>query len=137
MHASGKSFGKICPKAIRDIFFSNTWPVIRGGIWEPNFLVGVISSRRGKFKLLDLQGDPPQFLPLVRHPDLPIRKTLRRVLGLLTIITLKRVRESIFFQSSKFTACAVKYEKEGANSLMAFNLRKIIHLFQGKKHLRT
>ena len=31
----------------------------------------------------------------------------------------------------------VKDEKEVANSLIAFNLRKTIHPFQGKKHLRT
>ena len=113
MHASGKSFGKICLKAIRDIFFSNMWPVIRGGIWEPNFLVGVISSRRGKFKLLGLQGDPPQFLPLVRHHDLPIRKTLRRVLGLLTVITLKRVRESIFFKAANLQHVQLNMKKRG------------------------
>ena len=45
--------------------------------------------------------------------------------------------ESIFFQSNKFTACKVKDEKEVANSLMAFNLLKIIRPFQGKKNLRT
>ena len=45
--------------------------------------------------------------------------------------------ESIFFQSNKFTACKIKDEKEVANSLMAFNLLKIIHSFQGKKNLRT
>ena len=50
---------------------------------------------------------------------------------------LKRVSESMFFQSKKFTACKVKDEKEVTNSLMAFNLLKIIHLLQGKKHLRT
>ena len=71
----------------------------------------------------------------VGHPDLPIRKTLRRVLDPLSVMTLKRVNESIFFQINKFTAC--KITKEVANSLMAFNLLKIIHPFQDKKHLRT
>ena len=73
----------------------------------------------------------------MEHPDLPIRKTLRRVLGLLTVMILKRVSENIFFQSNKFTAYKVKDEKEVANSLMAFNLPKINHPFQGKKRLRT
>ena len=50
---------------------------------------------------------------------------------------LKRVSETIFFQSNKSTACKVKDEKEVANSLMAFNLLKIIHPFQGKKHIST
>ena len=49
----------------------------------------------------------------------------------------RRVSESIFFQSNKFIAYKVKDEKEVANSLMAFNLLKIIHPFQGKKHIRT
>ena len=63
-----------------------------------------LSNRRGKFKLLDLQGDrpPPQFPRLVGYPDLPMRKTLR-VVGLLTIM--------IFFQRKKFTACKIKDEK--------------------------
>ena len=58
------------------------------------------------------------------------------MLGLLTVIILKRVSENIFFQSNKFKAYKVKDEKEVANSLMAFNLLKIIHPFQDKKHLR-
>ena len=53
----------------------------------------------------------------------------------LTVMILKRVSENIFFQINKFTAC--KFTKEVANSLMAFNLLKIIHPFQGKKHLTT
>ena len=87
------------------------------------------------FQTFWLAGRPPKFPPLVRHPDLPIRKTLKRVLDSLTVMILKRVSESIFFQINKFTAC--KFTKEVANSLMAFNLLKIIHPFQGKKHLRT
>ena len=56
-----------------------------------------LSNGRGKFKPLDLQGDPPpSLLPrLLVYPDLPMRKTLR-VVGLLTVM--------IFFQSKKFTA---------------------------------
>ena len=50
---------------------------------------------------------------------------------------LKKVSESILFQSNKFTACKVKDEKDVAISWMAFNLLKIIYPFQGKKHLKT
>ena len=57
------------------------------------------------------------------------------MLGLLTIMILKRVSE--IFQSNKFTACKVKYEKEVVNYLMAFNLLKIIQPFQGKKNLKV
>ena len=53
----------------------------------------------------------------------------------LTVMILKRVSESIFFQINKFTAC--KFTKEVANSLMAFNLLKIIHPFQGKQYLKV
>ena len=73
----------------------------------------------------------------MEYPNLPIRKILRRVLGLLTVMVLKRMSESIFFQSKKFTACKAKDEKKVANCLMAFSLLKIIHLFQDKKYLRT
>ena len=44
------------------------------------------------------------------------------VLDLLTVMILKRVNESIFFQINKFTASKVKVKKEVANSLMAFSL---------------
>ena len=74
---------------------------------------------------------------LARKPDLPIRKTLRSVLGLHFAVTLERVSVSIFSQSNKFPACKVKYGKEVAKSLMVFNLCKIIHPFENKKCLRT
>ena len=70
-----------------------------------------------------------QFSPLVGQPDFLIRKTLRKVLGLFTTMILKRVSESIYFQIDIFITCKVKDEKEMVNSLMAFNLSKIIHPF--------
>ena len=122
MHAAGKIFVKTYLKAIRDFF----------PICEISQYVIFLSSRRGKFKLLDLQGDPPppQFPRLLGYPDLPMRKT-QRVVGLLTVM--------IFFQSKKNTACKIKDEKEETNFyfLMVFNLLKIIHPFESKKHLRT
>ena len=71
-------------------------------------------NRRGRFKLLDLQGDRPprQFSCLVGYPDLPMRKILR-VVGLATVI--------IFFQSKKLTACKIKDEK----------VEKIFYFFDG------
>ena len=65
------------------------------------------------------------------------RKALGSTLGLLTVMILKRVSESIFFQSSKYIAYKVKEGKETAKSLVAFHLLKIVHTFPGKKHLRT
>ena len=71
--AADKIFSKIFLKAIRATFFSNMW-CDQGREWG----LGVISNRKGKFKLLVFQGDPlPQFPPLVWHPDLSIRKILR------------------------------------------------------------
>ena len=66
--------------------------MIRGGTEALNFLMGVISNRREKFTLLGLQGDNPyphQFPPLMVHPDFHIKKTLSKVLDLLTVIILK------------------------------------------------
>ena len=90
--------------------------------------VGVIPNGRGRFEILDVRLDPPHVPPLKENPDLPISKTLRSVLGLLTVMILKRVSESIFFQSNKFTVCKVRDGKE-AKCLMVFNLYKIIYPF--------
>ena len=135
IYTTGKMFGKVCLKA-------TIFPIcsLLSGERQGNliFLVGVISNRRGKFKCLSLQRDfSPNPLPLSGYPNLPIRKTLRRVLVLLTATILKRLTECIFFQSNECIACKVKDEKEVENYLMAFSLLKIIHPFQGKKHLRT
>ena len=57
-------------------------------------------------------GKASSVLPLVSNPDLPIKNNLGTVLALITVIILKRVRDSFLFQSSKFTACKVKDGKE-------------------------
>ena len=44
------------------------------------------------------------------HPGLSIRKTLRRVLDLLTVMVLKRVSESIFIQINE-VAASLKIKK--------------------------
>ena len=84
-----------------------------------------LSNRRGKFKLLNLEGDPPplQFPCLVGYPDLPMRKTLR-------VVVLHTVM--IFFLREKITACRIKDEEEETifSFLMVFNLLKIIHPFE-------
>ena len=122
MHAVGTIFVKTYLKAIRDTIFSNMW----------NFpIVIFLSNRRGKSKLLGLQGDAtsPKFSCLVGHSDLSMRKTLRLV-GLLTV--------TIFFRSKKLTACKIKDEKDEIFFyFLVFNLLKIVHLFESKKHLRT
>ena len=75
-----------------------------------------------------------QVAPLLGNPDLPVRRSQRRLLGPFTVMILKK---SISFQSYIFTAYQVKDGKELARSLLVFNLLKIIHPFQNKNYLRT
>ena len=106
---NGQIFGKIYLKAIRDGSreeWGEAWRK-RGGL---NFLMGRIRALPSS--------------SLSCKPWSPIKSTLRGVLGLITIIILKRVRESDFIQSNKFTACKVIDGKEEAKSLMVFNLHK-------------
>ena len=112
------------------------WSVIRRGTRGLNLLVRGCIQQKRKVQTFWLTGRAPH-PNSVGHPDLPIMKTLRRVVGLFTVMILKIVSESIFFQNKKFTACKIKDGKDVANSLMVFNLLKIIHPSQVKKHVRT
>ena len=136
MHVPGKMFDRICLKAVRDTFF---FPIY--GVWSGDrgtqFFGGGDIQHKGKTQTFWLVGEPPKFPPLVAHPDLPVRETQRRMLDLLTVKILKKVSESVLFQINIFAACKFKDKKEMANSLMTFNLLKIIHPVQGKKHLKT
>ena len=105
MRASDKIFDKICLKATTS--FSNMWPVIKGQ-GDSIFWWGWYLTEAESWNFW-LAGRSPKFPPLVGHPDLPIKKTLRRVLD--TVMILKRVNESIFFQINKFTACKFKDKK--------------------------
>ena len=106
------------------------WSVIR----SKNQFFGVNDiQQKGKGQTFGLARRLP---PFVGHPDLPIKKTLMRVHGLLTAMILKKVSQSIFLQSNKFTVFKVKDQNKVRNSLMVFSLLKIIHPFQGKKQLR-
>ena len=120
--SEAKFLNKNCLKAIRDSIFSNMWSVIRGQF----FGEGDIGRLPNSFPYRDIVSG-----------ILPIRKTLRKVLDLLNLMMLKRLSESIFFQTHKFPVCKVKGRIQVANCLMAFNLLKIVHPFQAKKHLRT
>ena len=125
-------FDRICLKAVRDTFFPIYW--VWSGDRGTQFFSGVDIQQKGKVQTFWLARRRAKFPPLVGHPDLPIRKTLRRVLDLLIVMNLKRVWESIFFQINVITACKFKDKREVANSSMAFNLLKITYPFQGKKH---
>ena len=81
-------------------------------------------------------GEPSPVPPLAANPDPPIKSILRSVLGLITVMILKRVR--VFsFTTTNLQHVKVTVGKEVAKSLMVFNLRTIIYPFQSKKYLRT
>ena len=130
-----KFFGKMCLKTIRGTFLQYVVcnqgrdRVRHEGKWEDrNFWWGMTSNGRVRFKIL-----------VWALCWSPIKTILRSVVGVNAVIIWKRVcvREYIFFQSNKVTACKVRDGKEVAKSLMVFNLRKIIHPLQNKKYLRT
>ena len=57
---------------------------------------------------------------------LDIQNKLAKMKQTQPLMILKTVNESIFFQINKFTACKFKDRKDVANSLMTFNLLKVI-----------
>ena len=108
MHAASKVFAKVCLQVIRDTFFANMWSVTRGGVSGLSFLV----QQNGKVPSFGPEWRPPKCTPLMGHLDLHIKKTLRSVFGLLTVMILKKVSQILLFQQNKFTAYKVKDEKE-------------------------
>ena len=86
------------------------------------FLVGGDIQQKQKVQTFWLPDRPSKFPLLEGQPDLPIRKTLRSVLDLLTVMVLKTVSESIFFQINIITACKFKDKKEVVNSSRPFSL---------------
>ena len=110
--------------------------MIRGGTGKFNFLVRWYQTGR-ESSIFWACRETAKFPPLVGHPNLPIREILRRVLGLLKEGFWKESVRVFSFKGKKLKMYKIKDEKEGGNSLMAFNLLKIIHPFQDKKHLRT
>ena len=95
MHAAGKIFGKMYLKSIKDTFIPNIWSVI----WTRVQTFGLAGRSL------------PLLPPLVGHPKLPIRKTLMRVVGLLTITILKRLIESVFFRRKDLQYVKLKIKK--------------------------
>ena len=115
MHAASKIFVKTYLKAFTDTFFLN---------------IRYFYPTKGESLNLQACRETPQFPRLVGHLDLPMRKTLM-VVGLLTVM--------IQFQIKKITACKINDENEKTvfYFLMVFNLLKIIHSFESKKHLKN
>ena len=108
--ASCRLFDKIYLKAIKTFFFFFIiWSLTRGQV-DSIFWWEWFSTEGKSSNFLASRENPPppkkkeKFFFLVGHPDLPLWKTLRRVLDLINVMILKRVSESIFFQINKFTA---------------------------------
>ena len=77
------------------------------------------------------------FISLSGISDLSLRKILMRVVVLLTVMILKRVSESIFFQSKRFTVCKVKDDKEVTNLNLLHNSSNIFLItVNGNLHLK-
>ena len=57
----------------------------------------------------------PQVVPLVENSDLPIRKILRILLALLTVMVLQKVSEIIFFKATSLQHIRLKMEKMWQN----------------------
>lgn len=78
------------------------------------FLVGKTSNRRS-LKIWGIKGEPPQSLPwweiLIPH-----NKHLRSVLGLLTVMILKRVTERVFsFEKKIYIMQGKRWKQRGQN----------------------
>ena len=93
-----------------------------------NVLVRVVIQKKSDVQNFGHEGREFALVhPLVANSDLIIKNAMERALSVIAVRNFKKVRESIFFQSSRFTACKVRDRKLVAQSLMAFNLRKVIH----------
>ena len=70
-------------------------------------------------------GEPSPLPPLVENPDPLIKNTLRSVLYLITVISLKRVREGAFyFKATNLQHVRINME-EVTKFSMLFSLHKI------------
>ena len=92
MCTTGKLSGKICLKAVRD--FLHQYVVCNQG------RDGVKHEGKGENSIFWWGGsEPSQVPPLVANPNLLQTNTLRGVLGLITVIILKRIKEKEYFLS--------------------------------------
>ena len=124
MHITGKISGKICLKSIKDTFFPNMWSGIRRGTKELDFLIGAISSRRRKFKLISrysMWEKSINYLISTRNWSLPNQNKsfisiqtssyfFKHFTLLITSFLYKRCCfENIFFQKSKDSVQGVRH----------------------------
>ena len=104
-YAANKTFGKICPKAIRATFF----PLCGLSSGQGRVTEGNIQQKE-KFKRLAFQRDSlRQFSPFAWNPDLSIRKILKS--GLLTVMILKRVVRIFSFKATNLQRVMLDMKK--------------------------
>ena len=125
-------------KFVLNLIFFNMWSMIRGQGYSIFWWWWYPTEGESSNFLACRETPPlPKAPSLMEHSDLPTKKSLRKGYNWSNYCNDFEKSESIFFQSNKFTACNFKDKKEVVNSLKVFNLLKIIHPLQGKKHLRT
>ena len=78
-----------------------------------HFLVEGDIQQKGEVQTFGITGGapPPSPSPLVGHPNFPIRKILRRVLGLLTMF-LENVSVRISFKATNLQHARLKIKKK-------------------------
>ena len=107
MCTTGKTFGKICLKTIRDTFFQNVVCNHKrdgrrheGKGEDSIFRWGVTSNRRVRFKILGMSESPILIANKKRPEECAWSEYYNNF--------EKSEIEYIFFQSNKFTACKVR-----------------------------
>ena len=123
MHSSGKIFGKISLRAVRDTI---RWSDIK---------------QKGKVQTFWLvERIPP---PKKKNPSLsrtswsPHKEKFEEGVWSAYCNDFEKSEWECFLSDQQIYICKGKDKKEVANSLVALNLQTVIHPFQGKKHLRT
>ena len=101
-------------------------------IYLPIYLERKIQGKERVNSILGGFRETPKFPPLVGHPNLPIRKTLRRVLGLLTEWFWKE-RVRVF----SFKATNLHWGQKRSDKFFDEIESTDDYPIQDKKHLRT
>ena len=123
MHSSGKIFGKISLRAVRDTI---RWSDIKQkGKVQTFWLVERIPPTKKKNPSLS------------RTSWSPHKENFEEGVWSAYCNDFEKSEWECFLSNQQIYICKGKGKKKVANSLVALNLQRIIHPFQGKKHLRT
>ena len=141
MRTAGKIFGKICLRN-RDTFLSNMVcdqgrdGVRPEGMWRNQFFGGGDIQQKGKVQTFGHKGGTHSLS--LCGKSWSAHKEHPEECAWSTNYNDFEMSERVFsFKATNLEHVRLKEEKEVAKFLMVFNLRKIIHPFQGEKYLRT